>query len=106
MTPADHLTRQFLAWVHAAPRSYGETMDAWRTSCPRLTIWEDATAAGLVRLAAGGPSMRARLVQLTGRGRRALASADLDDLPVPQGDAAVHPGREVEVVGRDDRRKA
>jgi hypothetical protein len=44
---------QFLAWVAARPRTYGEAMDAWRTSCPRLSVWEDATADGLVRVERG-----------------------------------------------------
>jgi hypothetical protein len=35
------------------PRSYGETLEAWKTSCPRLTIWEDAIAEGLVRVERG-----------------------------------------------------
>jgi hypothetical protein len=39
---------QFLAWVDAQPRTYAQTMEAWRTSCPRLSTWEDATAGGLV----------------------------------------------------------
>jgi hypothetical protein len=38
----------FLAWLAAQPRSYTEAIDAWRTSCPRLSIWEDALADGLV----------------------------------------------------------
>ncbi|HVH86187.1 MAG TPA: hypothetical protein VM912_05645 [Terriglobales bacterium] len=29
-------------------RSYDEVMDAWRTSCPRLPVWEDANDRGLV----------------------------------------------------------
>jgi hypothetical protein len=42
------LTIDFLAWLAPAPRPYAEVMDAWRTSCPRLTVWEDAVDAGLV----------------------------------------------------------
>ena len=34
-------------------------MDAWRTSCPRLSVWEDATADGLVELADAGLAERA-----------------------------------------------
>lgn len=45
---ADAATLDLLAWLAARPRSYEETMDAWRTSCPRLSTWEDAVAAGLV----------------------------------------------------------
>ena len=45
--PANALTAQLLAWVAERPRSYCETMEAWRTTCPRLTIWEDAVSDGL-----------------------------------------------------------
>ena len=45
---APALTLQLLAWIAARPRTYGETMEAWRTTCPRLTIWEDAVSDGLV----------------------------------------------------------
>ncbi|GGF02387.1 hypothetical protein GCM10011611_04840 [Aliidongia dinghuensis] len=43
------LTIDFLAWFEAGPRPYAEVMAAWRTSCPRLTVWEDAVEAGFVR---------------------------------------------------------
>jgi hypothetical protein len=33
------LVRDLVAWVAAGPRPYGEVLDAWRTSCPRLTVW-------------------------------------------------------------------
>lgn len=42
------LTRQLLEWVQAAPHSYAEALDVWRSSCPRHTIWEDALEAGLI----------------------------------------------------------
>jgi hypothetical protein len=49
--PAIHpLTRDMLVWLAARPRTYAETMEVWRTSCPRFSIWEDALAAGLVRV--------------------------------------------------------
>ena len=35
---------QFLAWLSERPRSYADTMEAWKTSCPRLSAWEDATS--------------------------------------------------------------
>jgi hypothetical protein len=50
----DALTRQLLEWIGEQPRGYVETMDAWRTSCPRLTIWEDALSAGLIQRVPGG----------------------------------------------------
>ena len=46
--PAHALTLQFLAWVAEDRRTYAQAMDAWRSSCPRLSIWEDAILDGLV----------------------------------------------------------
>ena len=48
MNPTDSLTRQMLEWIAAKPRDRAEIMEAWRTSCPRLSIWEDACIAGLI----------------------------------------------------------
>lgn len=45
------LVLDFLEWLALGDRSYEETMDAWRTSCPRLPVWEDATDRGLVSIA-------------------------------------------------------
>jgi hypothetical protein len=59
---------QFLAWVADRPRSYAEAMEAWRSSCPRLSVWEDAIIDGLVQLENGG----SRAVSLTRRGRTVL----------------------------------
>ena len=42
------LTLDFLSWLAAEPRQYADTMEAWRTSCPRLTVWEDTIDAGLI----------------------------------------------------------
>jgi hypothetical protein len=65
------LILDFLAWLAAGPRPYAEVMEAWRTSCPRLTIWEDCLDRGFVaRQGAGGE----RTVALTELGRRRLAS--------------------------------
>jgi hypothetical protein len=60
------LTLQFLAWVADRPRSYRETMEAWRSTCPMNSAWEDATIAGLVRLEGAGA------VVLTAAGRATL----------------------------------
>ena len=46
--PAHALTLQFLAWVAESPRTYADAMEAWRSTCPRLSIWEDAILDGLV----------------------------------------------------------
>jgi hypothetical protein len=49
MTPATQaLTRQMLEWIAARPREYSEVMETWRTSCPRLSIWEDACIDGFI----------------------------------------------------------
>jgi hypothetical protein len=53
MTQAPALTTQMLVWLAEQPRSYVETLDAWKTSCPRLSIWEDALADRLIRIQAG-----------------------------------------------------
>ena len=42
------LIADFLDWLDREPRTYADVMDAWRTSCPRLTVWEDAIDGGLV----------------------------------------------------------
>jgi hypothetical protein len=70
------LTRDFLAWVAAAPRSYADAMEAWRSSCPRLTIWEDALDDGLIRVERGtARSFDEMRVVLTPRGHMVVSSA-------------------------------
>ena len=44
----ENLILDLLEWVGRKERTYQETMDAWRTSCPRLPVWEDANDRGLV----------------------------------------------------------
>jgi hypothetical protein len=65
------LTEQFLAWIADGPRTYGEAMDAWRSTCPHLSIWEDAVRDGLVRLENGG-AMKSSRVVLTRAGKARL----------------------------------
>ncbi len=60
---------QFLAWVADRPRNYAQAMEAWRSSCPRLSVWEDAIIEGLVRI----ESNANRSVRLTPRGAAVLA---------------------------------
>jgi hypothetical protein len=47
-TSLDALILDLLEWIGPEPKPYEEVMDAWRTSCPRLTVWEDANDRGLV----------------------------------------------------------
>ncbi|MCA1364975.1 hypothetical protein I6F14_19825 [Bradyrhizobium sp. IC3069] len=45
---ADPLVLDFVEWVAREPRVYAEVLATWKTSCPRLTIWEDAAERGYV----------------------------------------------------------
>src|SRR5215213_7186695 len=53
---ADALVLDLVEWIGREPRLYSEVIETWRTSCPRLTIWEDAVDRGYVarQPAAGG----------------------------------------------------
>ncbi len=44
------LVLDLVDWVATQPRPYAEVMEAWRTSCPRFPIWEDALDHGFVAL--------------------------------------------------------
>jgi D-3-phosphoglycerate dehydrogenase len=45
----DDLVLDLLEWIGPGRRPYAETMEAWRTSCPRLPVWEDATDLGFIK---------------------------------------------------------
>jgi len=45
---ADPLVLDFVEWIAREPRVYSEVVATWKTSCPRLTIWEDAADQGYV----------------------------------------------------------
>src|ERR1700691_2282034 len=59
------LTLQLLQWITDKPRTYAEVLDAWRTTCPRLSIWEDACIDGLIEFIPGGD----RIVSISPKGR-------------------------------------
>ena len=44
------LVLDLLEWLYVRERTYEETMDAWRTSCPKLPVWEDANDRGLLHI--------------------------------------------------------
>jgi hypothetical protein len=67
----DALLYDMLAWLARGAQPYADVMDAWRTSCPRLTVWEDAIERGLVEHAR---IERIAIVQITPEGRDFLAS--------------------------------
>ena len=62
----DPLVRDLVEWVAKEPRTHAEVIDAWRTSCPRLTVWEDAVDRGLLMRKSAGR------VVVTEAGRRFL----------------------------------
>ena len=66
----DALILDLVEWVAQAPRLYAEVIDAWRTSCPRLTVWEDALERGLVERTA--PDRLGVFVVATERGQAFL----------------------------------
>ncbi len=66
METPDALVVDLLVFLKAGPRPYREVMDAWRTSCPRLPVWEDAVDLGLVEREQDS-------VVLTEAGRKVLA---------------------------------
>lgn len=67
---ADPLVLDFVEWVAREPRVYAEVVATWRTSCPRLTIWEDAADRGYVaREAIAGFGL---IVTVTDQGKKLL----------------------------------
>jgi DNA-binding PadR family transcriptional regulator len=65
----ESLILDLLEWLDSRDRSYAEVMDAWRTSCPKLPVWEDANARGLIATErVGGRS----IVRVTPAGRAVL----------------------------------
>jgi hypothetical protein len=46
--PVDALLIDMLEWIAKEERPYAEVIEAWRTSCPRLPVWEEANARGMI----------------------------------------------------------
>jgi len=44
----ESLLLDLLEWLAQRDGSYDEVMAAWRTSCPRLPVWEEANDRALV----------------------------------------------------------
>jgi hypothetical protein len=70
-TNLDPLVLDFVEWIAKEPRAYADVLDAWRTSCPRLTVWEDAIDRGLVMRKPVAGEQRTR-VEVTAAGERFL----------------------------------
>ena len=69
--PIDTLILDLLEWIAPRPRPYAVVIEAWRTSCPRLPVWEDANERGFIaqehRVGAGS------FVSVTDAGRNYLS---------------------------------
>ncbi|KRR22039.1 hypothetical protein CQ14_39040 [Bradyrhizobium lablabi] len=66
----DPLVLDLVEWIAREPRPYSEVIETWRTSCPRLTIWEDAVDRGYVaRQPVAGEGVR---IAVTARGKQFL----------------------------------
>jgi hypothetical protein len=72
--PVSLLMREFLTWVSGRRRTYAEAMEAWRSTCPRQSVWEDALVGGLIQVESGGP-LHQPVVTLTSHGREVLSLA-------------------------------
>jgi hypothetical protein len=68
---ANLLMLEFLSWVSNRRRTYADAMNAWQSTCPRHTIWEDAIIDGLVQLNGDG-TLHDPEVTLTPRGKAYL----------------------------------
>jgi hypothetical protein len=68
---ANLLMLEFLSWISSRPRTYADAMNAWQTTCPRHTIWEDAIIDGLIQLN-GAEALHDPEVTLTPRGKAYL----------------------------------
>ena len=70
--PATAPTVELLAWIASRPRTYSEAIEAWKSNCPRLSVWDDAIEDGLVEVARSPGDAGGAAVALTARGRALL----------------------------------
>ena len=68
--PIQALILDLLEWIALRPTPYAEVIDAWRTSCPRLPVWEEVTERGYVETREGGDGIL--VVSATALGREFL----------------------------------
>jgi hypothetical protein len=85
------LVFDLVEWVAKQPRTYAEMLDAWRTSCPRLTVWEDAIERGLVmRQPVAG---QGTMVVVTESGRRFLGGHERETVSLASASSAARHSR-------------
>lgn len=72
-TVVEALILDLLEWVTKRDRTYEEVIEAWRTSCPRLPVWEEANDRGLFVM----ENVNGRcVVRITSSGRDLLVQRD------------------------------
>lgn len=71
--PVESLILDLLEWIDSRPRAYSEVMDAWRTSCPRLPVWEEANERGFIGSERRAGKSGGEQVTVTSRGAAFLA---------------------------------
>ena len=77
--PVEPLILDLLEWIGPHPRPYAEVLEAWRTSCPRLPVWEEANKRGFVdHLHEQG---QAALVAVSRQGRAHLEARRTNSAP-------------------------
>jgi hypothetical protein len=64
-TDVDALILDLLEWIGPDARPYADVLDAWRTSCPQLPVWEDANDRGFI-------ARRGGLLEVSDAGRQHL----------------------------------
>jgi D-3-phosphoglycerate dehydrogenase len=69
--PVESLVLDLLDWIGPDGRPYVEALEAWRTSCPRLPVWEEADSAGFLMREYRGSQER---VRVSPRGQQHLES--------------------------------
>jgi hypothetical protein len=80
----DALILDLLEWLAIRERSYEEVMETWRTSCPKLPVWEEANDCGLIeQVEASGRSV----VRISSAGRARLEQRKAS--PPPRSDTVL-----------------
>ena len=69
-TNVDSLILDLLQWLGEGARPYAEALEVWGTSCPGLTVWEQAHGRGLVERRVGRDG--SAVLVATARGREHL----------------------------------
>ena len=72
----DPLVLDLVEWIAREPRLYSDVIETWRTSCPRLTIWEDAIDRGYVARQPAAGGVRVAVTESGAKSLRAHGPSD------------------------------